>query len=96
MSSFVDLTPEDFVLRAIERLRIPPYKCIHSVFSGLDAAFRDYFPVLDLLTVTEQLADEGKITIRPVRGGMILYKSGDAPQGVSVTTVLTKILEEPN
>jgi len=89
--SLGDLTPEQFVLKAIERLRLPPYKGIHSVFSGFNEAFREYFPLLDPVEVTQQLAKEGKIVIRPVRRGVILYKMGDASSG---SDALKKITED--
>lgn len=75
----LDLTPEEFVLRAIETLRQPPYKSIHSVYSGFNEAFRKYFPNLDPVETTNELAEQGKIAIRPARGGVILYKPGEGP-----------------
>jgi hypothetical protein len=33
----------EFVFRAIKRLKKPPYKGIHSVYSGFNQAFREYF-----------------------------------------------------
>jgi hypothetical protein len=91
--SLGELTPEEFTLKAIERLRTPPYKGIHSVYSGFNEAFREYFPLLDPVEVTNQLAKEGKIVIRLVKGGAILYKAGEAPF-VQGRDALRKILEE--
>lgn len=91
LPSLGDLTPEEFVLKAIERLRVPPYKGIHAVFSGFNEAFREYFPLLDPVEVTQQLAKEGKIVVRPVRKGAILYKAGDATSGPDA---LKKIIED--
>ena len=54
--SLGDLTPEEFVLKAIERLRVPPYKGIHSVFSGFNEVFSEYFPLLGLVDFTTQIA----------------------------------------
>jgi len=34
---------EEFVYRAIKRLRKPPYRGIHSVFSGFNQAFKEHF-----------------------------------------------------
>lgn len=75
----LDLTPEEFVLRAIETLRQPPYKGVHSVYSGFNEAFRKYFPNLDPVETTNELAEQGKIAVRPARGGVILYKPGEGP-----------------
>ncbi len=87
------LTPEEFVIRAIERLRTPPYRGIHSVFSGFNAAFREYFPNLNPVEFTNQMAEEGKIVIRPVKKGVRLYKAGEEPSTTRVSETLRKILE---
>ena len=79
----------DFVVRAIRKLRKPPYKGIHSVYSGFNKAFKDYFNK-NPVEVTNQLAQEGKIAIRPVRGGVMLYLPEDSPS--SGGSVLAKIL----
>ena len=50
----------DFTVRAIKKLRKPPYKGIHSVYSGFNQAFREYFDK-DPVEVTTKLAEEGKI-----------------------------------
>lgn len=90
--SLGDLSPEEFVLKAIERLRTPPYKGIHTVFSGFNEAFRHYFPLIDPVAFTNQLAKEGKIVIRPVRKGVMLYKASDAPDIVAGKEALKKII----
>ena len=91
------LTPEQFVLRAIETLRDPERsRGIHTVFSGFNNAFREYFPGLDPVDVTNQLAEAGRIAIRPARRGVMIYKPGEAPGAAAVTDVLKKILQDPN
>ena len=96
MPNSIKLTPEEFILRAVERLRTPHCsKGIHNVYSGFDAAFRDYFPFLDPTMVLRQLAEEGRIILRPARGGVIVYKPEDAPVVYSGKSALEKILEEP-
>jgi len=92
--SLGDLTPEEFVLKAIERLRVPPYKGIHAVFSGFNEAFREYFPLLDPVDVTNQLAKEGKIAIRPAKKGVLLYKAEDVPPTIQGRDALKKIIED--
>lgn len=72
------LTHLEFVLRAIETLRGEKSKGIHSVYSGFNQAFREYFGE-DPVPVTTALAKEGKITSRLVRGGVMLYKPEEAP-----------------
>lgn len=71
------ITPEQFVLLALKRLKRPEYKGIHTVYSGLNAAFREYFPQLDPVEIVKQLAKDGKIRIRPARGGAIIYPAGE-------------------
>ncbi|MCM8792700.1 MAG: hypothetical protein NC826_06170 [Candidatus Omnitrophica bacterium] len=73
------LTYEEFVKKAIVSLRKPPYKGIHSVYSGFNEAFRKYFSGEDPVKVVNALAQEGKIVLRPVKGGVMLYLKEDAP-----------------
>ncbi len=91
------LTPEQFILRAIETLRdTTKSRGIHSVFSGFNQAFREYFPGLDPVEVTTELADAGRLVIRAAKRGVMLYKPGEAPGGASADEVLEKMgLKEP-
>lgn len=73
------LSPAEFVQKAIVTLRKPPYKGIHSVYSGFNDAFRSYFNE-DPVAWTKRLADEGVIETRPVKGGIMLYLPGEAPR----------------
>lgn len=72
------LSKEEFVVRAIKKLR-GKYRGIHSVFSGFNEAFRQYFGE-DPRATTQGLAAKGIIVIRPVKGGVMLYLKGEAPQ----------------
>jgi len=87
------LTPEEFVFKAIDKLRECPYKGIHSVYSGLDAAFKRHFPNLGLRDILNGLAEEGKITIRPAARGVMLYKGGEVSRTAFVEGALKKILK---
>ena len=87
------MSEEEFVIRAIKKLTKPPYKGIHSVFSGFNQAFREYFNK-DPVEVTKRLAQEGKIVSRPVKGGATLYLPEDAPPRTNA--ILKQILEEVN
>lgn len=73
------MTPEEFVVHAIQTLRVPPFKGIHARLSGFTAAFRRRFPDLDPIAVTRCLAARDIIEIRPVKGGVMLYLAGEAP-----------------
>ena len=83
------VSEEEFILRAIKRLRKPPYKGIHSVYSGFNQAFKEHFGK-NPVEVTMKLAEEGKIVTRPVRGGVMIYHPDDAPKPKE--SVLQKIL----
>lgn len=87
------LSEYEFVVKAIKKLRKPPYKGIHSVYSGFNQAFREYHNK-DPVEVTTKLANEGKIAVRPVRGGVTLYLPEDAPAAMGGKSALDKILEE--
>jgi predicted membrane protein len=71
------LSHEEFVKKAIVSLRKDGYKGIHTVYSGFNNAFKKYFEGEDPVKVTNQLAQEGKIVIRPVKGGVMLYLPED-------------------
>ena len=81
----------EFIVRAIKKLRKPPYKGIHSVYSGFNTAFKEYFGT-NPVEATQRLAGEGKINIRPVKGGVMIYLPEDAPN--SAENILKKILED--
>jgi len=84
------LTQAEFVKRAIGKLRKDPYKGIHSVYSGFNQAFRDYFND-DPIKWTTQLAADGEIETRPSRGGVMLYLPGEAPTRSTSKDVLKKM-----
>jgi hypothetical protein len=83
----------EFVTRAIKKLRKPPYKGIHTVYSGFNQAFREYFGK-DPVETTNRLAAEGRIVTRPVRGGVTIYLPEDAPASRGAKSALDKILGE--
>ena len=85
------ISKDEFVIRAIKKLKRPPYRGIHSVYSGFNQAFREYFGS-NPIEVTNQLAQEGKIRTRPVKGGVMLYLPEDI--GNETQSVLKKILSE--
>lgn len=84
------LTPAEFIKKAIVSLRKPPFKGIHSVYSGFNEAFRSYFDE-DPVKWTNQLAEEGVIETRPARGGIMLYLPGEAPARSTGKEVLKKM-----
>ena len=73
------LSHEEFVKKAIVSLRKEGYKGIHSVYSGFNNAFKKYYDGANPIETTNKLAQEGKIVLRPVKGGVMLYLPEDAP-----------------
>jgi hypothetical protein len=74
------ITPEEFVKLAIAKLRNEPYKGIHSVYSGFNEAFKKYFAGGDPIQLTNRMAEDGRIALRPVKGGVVLYLPEDGPK----------------
>ena len=93
----VKLSYEEFFKLAVLRLRNTSKSLgIHSVFTGFNQAFREYFEE-DPVKVTQELAGKGKIEIRPVKGGVMIYLPGEAPKRAdSGKSVLNKILKKPS
>ena len=73
------LSHEEFIKKAIVSLRKEGFKGIHTVYSGFNNAFKKYFAGENPVEVTNKLAHEGKIVVRPVKGGVMLYLPEDAP-----------------
>lgn len=78
-----ELSHEEFIKQAIVSLRKQGYKGIHTVYSGFNEAFKKYFKGENPVEATNKLATEGKITIRPVKGGVMLYLPEEAPDATS-------------
>ena len=74
-----EMSHEEFIKKAIVSLRKEGYKGIHSVYSGFNNAFKKYFDNENPVDVTNKLTQEGKIVLRPVKGGVMLYLPEDAP-----------------
>jgi hypothetical protein len=87
------LTEIEFVVRAIAKLKKDQYKGIHSVYSGFNKAFREYYGQ-DPVECTTRLAAEGRIVTRPVKGGVMIYLPGEAPPAKTSYSVLAKILAD--
>lgn len=85
------LSHEEFIKKAIVSLRKEGYKGIHSVYSGFNDAFKKYFPGENPIEATTALANEGKIVIRPVKGGVMLYLPDEAPGAGSAEQALKKM-----
>ncbi len=73
------LNQEEFVKKAIVSLRKQGFKGIHTVYSGFNDAFKKYYAGENPVDATNRLAKDGKIVLRPVKGGMMLYLPENAP-----------------
>jgi Txe/YoeB family toxin of Txe-Axe toxin-antitoxin module len=87
------LSDEEFIIEGIKKLRRDPYKGIHSVFSGLNEAFRKHFS-RDPVEFTSKMALAGKVEIIPIKSGkgVMLYLPGEGPRGRKTDEALRKIL----
>ncbi|MDH4198556.1 MAG: hypothetical protein OEW05_14170 [Candidatus Aminicenantes bacterium] len=74
------MSQEAFVKLAIVKLRTGNFKGIHSVFSGFNEAFKRYYGDADPIDTTNNLAETGKIALRPVKRGVMLYLPEEAPE----------------
>lgn len=86
------VSQEEFITKAIVSLRKDGYKGIHTVYAGFNEAFKKYFDNADPVQATNKLAAEGKIVIRPVKGGVMLYLPEDTPaKGQTAEDALKKM-----
>lgn len=76
------ISPEEFTLLAIKSLRKPPHPGIHTVWTGFNVAFREYFPELDPVKAINKLVKEGKIVRQVVKGGARIYIPGELPESL--------------
>ncbi len=73
------LNQEEFIKKAIVSLRKEGFKGIHTVYSGFNDAFKKYYTGENPIEATNRLAKDGKIVLRPVKGGMMLYLPENVP-----------------
>lgn len=72
------MSEADFILRAIRKLRKPPFKGIHTRYSGFNRAFKSYFGVDPILAVG-RAHERGDVVMRLCKGGAMVYLPGEAP-----------------
>lgn len=87
------LNQEEFVKKAIVSLRKEGFKGIHTIYSGFNDAFKRYYEGENPVEATNRLAKDGKIVLRPVKGGVMLYLPENAPAaaGKSAEETLKKM-----
>jgi len=84
------LSHEEFTKKAITSLRKEGYKGIHSVYSGFNSAFKAYYGT-NPVDATNALQKSGKIAMRPVKGGVMIYLPQDATAYDRSGSVLEKM-----
>lgn len=72
------LSEAEFTCKAIKALRVPPYRGIHTVYTGFNREFKNYFGK-NPVDATKELVAKGVITSRPVKGGALIYIAGEQP-----------------
>jgi len=77
------LGKEEFVKVAILRLRTTKSKGVHTVFSGLNSAYRVYFEGADPVKDINAMVKTGKFEMHPTKGGVMLYVKGEMPKAIS-------------
>ena len=65
------------------------------MYSGFNEAFRKYFGT-NPVEATSRLAAEGKVEVRPFKGGAMLFLPGEAPKRPSAEEIIKLILESGN
>lgn len=67
------LSVKEFTLKAINALKEKSTnKGIHAVYSGFNAAFREYFPGLNPVEEVNKLEKEGVVHVVPCKGGVFI------------------------
>ena len=88
------LTEREFTEKAIVSLRKDNFKGIHNVFSGFNAAARNYFNLdgAGCIAMINKLVEDGVIETRQTKAGYTLYLKGEKPEGGNtVDDVLSKM-----
>jgi hypothetical protein len=83
----VKLSHAEFTKKAVVSLRKNGYKGIHAVYSGFNAAFKEYYPEDDVKAITSKLKAEGIISITPAKHGVMLYLAGDIENNTGKKTL---------
>ena len=85
------LPPEEFLRRAVLRLRKGQAKSIHSVFSGFNAAWRQYYNT-DPVAGVKALEKKGVCVTHPTRGGVRIYPCRGCAQPAPSTEEVVGII----
>lgn len=89
------LSQEEFVLKTIKELRPSYSNGIHSIYSGFDEKFRNYFDGEAPSRILFKLEEEGLISIKKVKTGLILSLTGKKLNKVTTSSNEQKPLD-PN
>jgi hypothetical protein len=88
------LAHKDFFERAIKKCRKEGYKGIHTVYSGVNNAFRQYYGKdADPIVAVNALIAKGELAGNPAKGGFTIYMPEDA-KSKTIQVTLDKILAD--
>ncbi len=62
-----------FIYKKVQELRKPGFDGIHVVYSGFNVSFREKFPHIDVVKITQELSTEGFLRVRPAQGGAFMF-----------------------
>lgn len=84
MTNASKLTESQFIVKAITSLRNDEKSAgIHSVFSGFNSAFKNYFEcesTAEAIEAVNEAVSAGLVETQFVRGGVMIYLAGEAPE----------------
>lgn len=72
------ISEDQFVTQAIRNLRTDRSKGIHVVYSNFNSAFKSYYGK-EARESVDKMCEAGKLAKRAVRGGVMIYLPGEAP-----------------
>jgi len=79
MDEIKRLTEDEFVVNSILKLRVEPYKGIHTVISNMNEGFRGYFPGKDPVAHVNDMEKRGLIEGHFSKKGRTIYLKGEMP-----------------
>lgn len=83
MDEKTKLTEDQFVINSILKLRVEPYKGIHTVISGMNEGYREYFGGKDPVSHVQNMEERGLIEGHFSKKGRTIYLKGEMPSRFS-------------
>jgi len=89
-----NMTDQEFFERAIRRCRKEGFKGIHTVYSGVNNAYRQFRGKdADPIAAVNKLIAAGHLAGNPAKGGFTIYLPEDA-KSKTIQVTLDKILKD--